>query len=182
LCNPLIFPLQRTQNRNRPTSSSQPTPWIRDAGQNIFPRSKPAAALDMIETSTSSSPTSQHHHDSGGKSTPVRTPSRSDSSDHERKLSDERLSPRRDEGDVDISEGDKDREEDEDDEALVLEEDPAGMASWAGQSSVRGGSEMMRMILLSFTSIGITYVDARNVLRLRQEKPADFELQFYMGN
>jgi hypothetical protein len=32
------------------------------------------------------------------------------------------------------------------------------MASWVGQPSVKGGSELVRMILLNFTSIGITYV------------------------
>lgn len=32
------------------------------------------------------------------------------------------------------------------------------MASWAGQSSIKGSSETMRMFLLNFTSIGITFV------------------------
>ena len=36
--------------------------------------------------------------------------------------------------------------------------DPAAMASWIGQPSVKGRSEAMRMILLTFTSIGITFV------------------------
>jgi hypothetical protein len=45
-----------------------------------------------------------------------------------------------------------------DDEFLVLEEDPAEMSSWAGQPSVKGSSEVMRMMLLTFSSVGITSV------------------------
>ncbi|OHE91029.1 sucrose transporter, partial [Colletotrichum orchidophilum] len=45
----------------------------------------------------------------------------------------------------------------EDDDALVVEQDPAGMSSWAGQPSIRGSSEAMRMILLTFNTLGITF-------------------------
>lgn len=48
-----------------------------------------------------------------------------------------------------------DDEELEDDE-LVLQEDPDDMAQWTGQASVKGSSEIMRMVLLTFSSIGIT--------------------------
>lgn len=55
-----------------------------------------------------------------------------------------------------------DAEEDDDtlleEDALVLEEDPSEMASWAGQPSVKGSSEVMRMVLLAFNSIGIRSV------------------------
>jgi hypothetical protein len=44
----------------------------------------------------------------------------------------------------------------EEDEALVLEEDPAEMSSWIGQPSVKGSSEMLRMVLLTLNSVGIT--------------------------
>lgn len=45
-----------------------------------------------------------------------------------------------------------------DDEFLDLEEDPAAMSSWAGQPSVKGSSEVMRMMLLTFSSVGMTSV------------------------
>lgn len=35
---------------------------------------------------------------------------------------------------------------------------PAEMARWAGQPSVRGGSDAIRMVLLNFCTLGITYV------------------------
>jgi solute carrier family 45 protein 1/2/4 len=35
-------------------------------------------------------------------------------------------------------------------------QNPAGMATWSGQPAVRGNSEAVRMILLSFVTIGIT--------------------------
>jgi solute carrier family 45 protein 1/2/4 len=46
----------------------------------------------------------------------------------------------------------------DEDEALVLEDDPANMSSWTGQPSVKGSSEVMRMMLLTFSSVGMTYV------------------------
>jgi hypothetical protein len=44
------------------------------------------------------------------------------------------------------------------DEALFLDNDPANMSSWAGQPSVKGSSEVMRMMLLTFSSVGMTFV------------------------
>lgn len=46
---------------------------------------------------------------------------------------------------------------DEQDEAIFLLDDPANMSSWTGQPSVKGSSETMRMILLTFSSVGMTY-------------------------
>lgn len=43
-------------------------------------------------------------------------------------------------------------------EALFLGDDPANMSSWAGQPTVKGSSEVMRMILLTFSSVGMTCV------------------------
>lgn len=47
------------------------------------------------------------------------------------------------------------------DEAPLLENDPAKMSSWAGQPSVKGSSEAMRMMLLTFSSVGMTFVQHR---------------------
>lgn len=38
-----------------------------------------------------------------------------------------------------------------------LDSDPANMSSWAGQPSVKGSSEVMRMMLLTFSSVGMTF-------------------------
>lgn len=46
------------------------------------------------------------------------------------------------------------------DDILVLEEDPTDMSSWAGQPSVKGSSEVMRMVLLTFSSVGMTSVSS----------------------
>lgn len=40
----------------------------------------------------------------------------------------------------------------------MLKEDPAKMSAWIGQPSVKGSSEMMRMVLLTFNSVGITSI------------------------
>ncbi|KAK1521736.1 sucrose transporter, partial [Colletotrichum paranaense] len=123
---------------------------------------------------------------SGGKSTPIRTPSRSSSSniDDDKggiELDDdvhfpfairEPLEAHR-EGDTKLfglgnfprhhtdtfRRGDNDDGHDysQDDDASVLEQDPAGMSSWAGQPSIRGSSEAMRMVLLTFNTLGITF-------------------------
>ncbi|GKT48303.1 general alpha-glucoside permease [Colletotrichum spaethianum] len=121
---------------------------------------------------------------SGGKSTPIRTPSRSFSSSST-EVDDVGPAPviairkppqAHREGDTKPSgphdfagrrRGDfnYDNTDDTDDDydhaehdALVLEEDPAaGMSSWAGQPSIRGSSEAMRMILLTFNTLGITF-------------------------
>ncbi|KAF9879011.1 sucrose transporter [Colletotrichum karsti] len=131
---------------------------------------------------TSSSSTSSHDSfrqppsldDSGGKSTPIRTPSRSSSSLGNDRNSDElddvsklrkppqahREEPRRTPGSRGItgrSEDSDDDSDDAEDDALVLEQDPAEMSSWSGQPSIRGGSEAMRMILLTFNTLGITF-------------------------
>jgi solute carrier family 45 protein 1/2/4 len=37
------------------------------------------------------------------------------------------------------------------------------MASWSGQPSVWGSSEAMRMVLLTFSAIGITWVAVREL-------------------
>jgi hypothetical protein len=38
------------------------------------------------------------------------------------------------------------------------EDDSAGMSSWFGQPSVKGSTEVMRMVLLTFNSVGMTFV------------------------
>jgi solute carrier family 45 protein 1/2/4 len=40
---------------------------------------------------------------------------------------------------------------------LHQERNPSNMASWSGQPAIRGNSEAVRMILLSFVTIGITF-------------------------
>lgn len=139
--------------------------------------------MDQTSSSTTLSHDSTLHppsDDSGGKSTPIRTPSRSSSSfDDDRssplQLDDlsklrkppqaHREEPRRVTGSRGVGErDDSDNDDDDDDsdnaedDALVLEQDPAEMSSWSGQPSIRGSSEAMRMILLTFNTLGITYV------------------------
>ncbi|KAF7562170.1 hypothetical protein G7046_g1969 [Stylonectria norvegica] len=46
---------------------------------------------------------------------------------------------------------------DDDSERDSSHGDPSGMARWAGQPSVRGSSEAVRMVLLTFVTIGITF-------------------------
>ncbi|GJC83825.1 general alpha-glucoside permease [Colletotrichum liriopes] len=119
--------------------------------------------------------------DSGGKSTPIRTPSRSFSSsstevddvdraaiatirkppqahrEGDAKLSGPRDSAGRQRNERNHVDTDDEYDHAEDD-ALVLEEDPAaGMSSWAGQPSIKGSSEAIRMILLTFNTLGITF-------------------------
>ncbi|KAL0939357.1 sucrose transport protein [Colletotrichum truncatum] len=136
--------------------------------------------MDQTSTSTTSSHDSSRHPQSldgsGGKSTPIRTPSRSssssDSARHVAELDDvsklqkppqaHRGEPIRTPGSQDIADR---RDESDDgynsdnaeDDALVLEQDPAEMSSWSGQPSIRGSSEAMRMILLTFNTLGITF-------------------------
>ncbi|KAJ0324388.1 hypothetical protein Brms1b_001153 [Colletotrichum noveboracense] len=137
--------------------------------------------MDQTSSSTTLSHDSTLHppsDDSGGKSTPIRTPSRSSSSfDDDRssplQLDDlsklrkppqaHREEPRRVTGSRGVGERDDSDDDDDDsdnaeDDALVLEQDPAEMSSWSGQPSIRGSSEAMRMILLTFNTLGITYV------------------------
>jgi hypothetical protein len=40
----------------------------------------------------------------------------------------------------------------------ILDTDPGGITSLTGKPSVKGGSEMLRMALLTFTSVGIASV------------------------
>jgi hypothetical protein len=55
-------------------------------------------------------------------------------------------------------------------EALVLEEDPAEMASWSGRPDIKGSSEVVRMVLLCAVHAGITLVspdlDSYDILSL----------------
>ena len=60
---------------------------------------------------------------------------------------------RQDEGEQQIARATSDDEDDP-----FLEDDPANMSSWAGQPSVKGSSETVRMMLLTFSSVGMTYV------------------------
>ncbi|KAK6226742.1 sucrose transporter [Colletotrichum tabaci] len=118
--------------------------------------------------------------DSCGKPTPIRTPSRSFSSRANSTELDDRVavttvrkppqahregdtkpsgpydfaSRRTDHCDTDDEYDEYDRAEDD---ALVLEDPVAGMSSWAGQPSIRGSSEAMRMVLLTFNTLGITF-------------------------
>ncbi|OBR15853.1 sucrose transporter [Colletotrichum higginsianum IMI 349063] len=118
--------------------------------------------------------------DSCGKPTPIRTPSRSFSSRANSTELNDRVavitvrkppqahregdtkpsgpydfaSRRTDHCDTDDEYDEYDRAEDD---ALVLEDPVAGMSSWAGQPSIRGSSEAMRMVLLTFNTLGITF-------------------------
>ncbi|KAJ0160624.1 General alpha-glucoside permease [Colletotrichum tanaceti] len=118
--------------------------------------------------------------DSCGKPTPIRTPSTTFSSRANSPEVDDRVavttvrkppqahrevdtkpsgpydfaSRRTNHCDTDDEYDDHDRAEDD---ALVLEDPVAGMSSWAGQPSIRGSSEAMRMILLTFNTLGITF-------------------------
>jgi len=69
-----------------------------------------------------------------------------------------------DDDDDDASEqggaGDEGERESEGDLTVILAEDPVEMATWSGHPSVKGNSEAVRMILLCFAAIGITYVAA----------------------
>ncbi|KAF6818616.1 sucrose transport protein [Colletotrichum sojae] len=117
---------------------------------------------------------------SGGKSTPIRTPSRSSSSvddndatsanvlDDVSKLRKPPQAHREEPKGPPGSRRNPDRpneyDDDEDDDsgnaeddALVLDQDPAEMSSWSGQPSIRGSSEAVRMVLLTFCTIGITF-------------------------
>jgi len=49
-------------------------------------------------------------------------------------------------------------EDDDDpaDDAGILDEDPEDMAQWTGEASIKGSSEAVRMMLLTFNSIGLT--------------------------
>ena len=62
-------------------------------------------------------------------------------------------------GSVD-EEAQRDEGEDEDERYSEIggRRSGAEMASWSGQPAIKGGSEMMRMVLLTFNAIGITYV------------------------
>ncbi|KAK2754984.1 sucrose transport protein [Colletotrichum kahawae] len=137
--------------------------------------------MDQTSSSTTLSHDSTLHppsDDSGGKSTPIRTPSRSSSSfDDDRsspiQLDDlsklrkppqvHREEPRRVPGSRGVDEREDSDDDDDDDsdnaedDALVLEQDPAEMSSWSGQPSIRGSSEAMRMVLLTFNTLGITF-------------------------
>ncbi|KAI8250007.1 General alpha-glucoside permease [Colletotrichum sp. SAR 10_98] len=135
--------------------------------------------MDQTSSSTTLSHDSTLHppsDDSGGKSTPIRTPSRSSSSfDDDRsnplQLDDlsklrkppqaHREEPRRVPGARGVGERDDSDDDDDsdnaEDDALVSEQDPAEMSSWSGQPSIRGSSEAMRMILLTFNTLGITF-------------------------
>ena len=53
--------------------------------------------------------------------------------------------------------GEWDQDDNEDDD-LVLEDDPEEMATWSGHASVKGNSEIVRMLLLNFNAIGMTLV------------------------
>jgi hypothetical protein len=64
----------------------------------------------------------------------------------------------RDEGGGAEDGGGDDDGDDDDDLTVVPAEDSVGMATWSGIPSVKGSSEAMRMVLLTFTAIGITYV------------------------
>lgn len=125
--------------------------------------------------------------DSCGKPTPIRTPSRSFSSRANSTELDDRVavttvrkppqahregdtkpsgpydfaSRRTDHCDTDDEYDEYDRAEDD---ALVLEDPVAGMSSWAGQPSIRGSSEAMRMVLLTFNTLGITYAKSLRAL------------------
>jgi solute carrier family 45 protein 1/2/4 len=50
-----------------------------------------------------------------------------------------------------------DERDDDDDFTRTRRRSAAEMASWTGQPSIKGGSEMMQMILLTFNAIGITF-------------------------
>jgi hypothetical protein len=92
--------------------------------------------------------------DSADTTTPIRTPSRSGSDPDPRNDSPDKWRspggsshPRRDDFQDDRA---------EDIHSPVPELRQLDMANWTGQPSVRGSTEAIRMVLLSFCSIGIT--------------------------
>ena len=60
-------------------------------------------------------------------------------------------------GDSWHNEDDRNSATDDEAEASFLSNEPATMSSWAGQPSVKGSSEAMRMMLLTFSSVGMTF-------------------------
>lgn len=141
--------------------------------------------MDQTSSSSTSSSNDSSLHplpsldDSGGKSTPIRTPSRSSSSVDDNDINaarvvlddvsklrkppqahrEEQRGPpgsRRNTDRPNESDDEDDDSGDAEDDALVLDQDPAEMSSWSGQPSIRGSSEAVRMILLTFSTIGIT--------------------------
>jgi solute carrier family 45 protein 1/2/4 len=104
--------------------------------------------------------------DSADDSTPIRTPSRSGSSDPDRPNDSPDLPPAkwrstggssrplRDDFENDRAEDV--RHPDPAAPELELELGSPEMANWTGQPSIRGSTEAIRMVLLSFCSIGIT--------------------------
>lgn len=104
--------------------------------------------------------------DSGGDSTPFRTPSPSGSDSEQRQNSPDiepakwrsdggPEPPCREHRESDRADNDLLDSADEADHT-VLALDPANMASWTGQPSIKGSTEAMRMVLLTFNAIGIT--------------------------
>ncbi len=57
--------------------------------------------------------------------------------------------------DWDVAWDDQDAEADE---PLVLDDDPEELATWSGHASIKGDSDLVRMVLLTFNAIGMTCV------------------------
>ncbi|KAL9943486.1 hypothetical protein ACHAP6_009060 [Verticillium nonalfalfae] len=117
--------------------------------------------------------------DSGGKSTPILTPSQSSNgqpdTDSNPEIDDDwNPSPAtsnpggyvgparpaeldRHERDTAIDDDDDDDDEQPANHRSVLKQDFTEMSTWAGLPHIKGSSEAMRMVLLTFNAIGITF-------------------------
>ncbi|KAM0322899.1 hypothetical protein ACHAQA_009241 [Verticillium albo-atrum] len=146
------FPTSTLTSTSLPTSASIPT-------SSLDPSPSDAQYLSV---------------DSGGKSTPILTPSQSSSgqpdTDSNPDIDDDwsarpatntpggYVGPARP-AELDRRERDDDDDDNEDpaNDRSVLEQDFTEMSTWAGQPHIKGSSETMRMILLTFNAIGITF-------------------------
>lgn len=124
------------QNRRADTRSPRPPP------RSTIDNSSVSAPLPRHLTLPSDAPGS-----SRGSTPAIRTPSSSSTeadTDHSPTRAPFAIS-RRDGSDSGSDNGSESRH-------------PAKMASWSGQPAVKGSSEAVRMVLLSFVTIGVTYV------------------------
>lgn len=128
-----------SSNSNKPSSSAtSPLPFSRDW-----------LAPDRNETASPSA---------ASNSPAVWTPSSSASSPLNRGTSTNIAHDEPDVDDSDSNASDHDRDDrDEPYQYTSNRRSAAQMSSWAGQPSIRGGSELMQMILLTFNAIGITF-------------------------
>ncbi|KAM0437736.1 hypothetical protein ACHAPT_002101 [Fusarium lateritium] len=141
---------QQHQNPRRPPSSAHLAVPSASAARS----SSPSSSFSFVATpSATPSPSASVlsidvSHSSGEASPPIQTPSSSSAEVH-----DNGRNPRQfDSG------NDRDDSFDRDSEDYGRDRyNPANMASWSGTPSVKGSSEAVRMVLLNFITIGVTF-------------------------